>query len=378
MLTPAAAAKVRRAIQEQPELGYVRLRVTEQWEQKLDLVEAADSDADFLGDSHGIPIVVDRKSADLFPFGAVVDFVDQGETQGFKIIRGKSPPVIRAATLPEARKGFQTKLARRETADEPLDQPPAKVFQVVRYESPVGKLAAYLTPDPKDGKKHPAIVWITGGDCNTIGDVWTDKPAANDQTAAQFRTAGVVMMFPSLRGGNQNPGVKEGFLGEVDDVLAATEYLRTQPYVDPDRIYLGGHSTGGTLVLLVAASSDKYRAVFSFGPADNIGRYGPQFVPCDPSDPKELELRSPGRWVNTIKVPSFVFEGTVGGNTDALEAMAANSTNPNVRYLPVTGANHFNLLAPLNQLIAARLLKDSGPTCDLTFTAAELARPFKK
>lgn len=56
------------------------------------------------------------------------------------------------------------------------------------------------------------------------------------------------MMFPSLRGGNDNPGVKEGFLAEVDDVLAAADFLGKQNYVDPGRIYLGGHSTGGTLV----------------------------------------------------------------------------------------------------------------------------------
>ena len=39
-------------------------------------------------------------------------------------------------------------------------------------------------------------------------------------------------MYPSLRGGNDNPGVKESFLGEVDDVLAAFDYLSAQPYVE--------------------------------------------------------------------------------------------------------------------------------------------------
>jgi hypothetical protein len=71
----------------------------------------------------------------------------------------------------------------------------------VKYESPVGKLSAYLTPDPKDGKMHPAIIWITGGDCNTIDEVWRDMPADNDQTASVYRKAGIVMMYPSLRGG---------------------------------------------------------------------------------------------------------------------------------------------------------------------------------
>ena len=134
----------------------------------------------------------------------------------------------------------------------PPDQPPPKVFSLVRYKSPAGDLAAYLTPDRGDGAKHPAIVWITGGDCNSIGDVWKDAPRKNDQTASAYRKAGIVLMFPSLRGGNDNPGRREGFLGEVDDVLAAADYVAAQPYVDPRRIYLGGHSTGGTLAMLVA------------------------------------------------------------------------------------------------------------------------------
>ena len=78
------------------------------------------------------------------------------------------------------------------------------------------------------------------------------------------------MMYPSLRGGNNNPGHMESFFGEVDDVLAARALLAKLPYVDPERIYLGGHSTGGTLALLVAECSGAFRGVFAFGPV-----YGP-------------------------------------------------------------------------------------------------------
>src|SRR5437879_2540810 len=75
-------------------------------------------------------------------------------------------------TLPEARKDFKPKQVGGGGPRQGVDQPPPQVFRVVQYEAPVGKLAAYLTPDPKDGKKRPAIIWITGGDCNSIGEVW--------------------------------------------------------------------------------------------------------------------------------------------------------------------------------------------------------------
>jgi len=290
---------------------------------------------------------------------------------------GPSGPGDTTQTLSEARKGFQTQLTRQHKANEPVDNPPAAVFRKVQYDSPAGKMAAYLTPDPKDGKKRPAIVWITGGDCNSIGDVWSPAKPSDDQTARQYRDAGIVMMFPSLRGGNNNPGVQEGFFGEVDDVLAAADYLAKQPYVDPKRIYLGGHSTGGTLVMLVAESSDRFRAVFSFGPADDITHYPAQFVPSvNTGVPREVELRSPVHWLHSIQSPTFVFEGTVQGNLISLQTMSRASKNPKAHFYAIKGGNHFSVLAPTNRLIAQKILKDDGPDTNITFTEAELSKPF--
>ncbi len=284
-----------------------------------------------------------------------------------------------SGSLVEARQGFKSKLVTRKADRTPVPEPPPGVFRLVRYNSPAGKLPAYLTPDPKNGKKHPAIVWITGGDCNSIDDgCWTEGPPSNDQSASAFRKAGIVQMFPSLRGGNDNPGVKEGFLGEVEDVVAAAHFLADMEYVDPSRIYLGGHSTGGTLVLLTAECSDRFRAVFSFGPVDSVDGYPPEYLPFDTSNRREIELRSPGRWLGSIKSPTFVFEGTVQGNLSSLQAMARSSNNPQVQFFPVKGATHFSILAPTTRLIAEKVLRDDGPKCNLSFTEEELARPFGK
>ena len=61
-------------------------------------------------------------------------------------------PGAETQPLADARKGFQTKLVRRESAREPGARPPPNVFRTVQYESPAGKLPAYLTPDPKDAR----------------------------------------------------------------------------------------------------------------------------------------------------------------------------------------------------------------------------------
>lgn len=280
-------------------------------------------------------------------------------------------------TLTEARKGFQTTLVRKEKTGTRPAAPPANLFSLVKYDSPAGKMSAYLSVAPKDGKKHPAIVWITGGDCNSIDEgCWKAGRPDNDQSARAFRENGIVMMFPSLRGGNDNPGVKEGFLGEVGDVIAATEFLAKQEFVDPDRIYLGGHSTGGTLVMLVSACSPRYRAVFSFGPVEDVIGYGREYCPFDMTNQQEQNLRSPGMWVNTLQSPTFVFEGTVQGNLGSLQTMQKGCTNAKVQFFPVRGANHFNTLDPTTRLIAQKILKDDGPTTTIAFTAAEVNKPF--
>ena len=284
-----------------------------------------------------------------------------------------SPSSSDGQTLAEARRGFTTKLAGAQPPGDPIDEPPPDVFRLIKYKSPVGDLAAYLTPDPGDGQKHPAIIWMTGGDCNSIGEVWDPAPRENDQSAAAYRKSGIVMMFPSLRGGNQNPGKREGFLGEVDDVIAALDYLSKQPYVDTSRIYLGGHSTGGTLVMLLAETTDRFRAVFAFGPVGDIRGYGGQFTYHKPGDPKENSLRSPGNWLDSVHSPLFVIEGT-GGNIAALISMESQCKNSQVRFVTVTGTDHFGVLAPANEVIAKKILADTGPTCAIKLADAELKR----
>ncbi len=279
-------------------------------------------------------------------------------------------------SLSEARRGFRTALLPQTSPQQAVEQAPFDLFRIIKYPASSGELAAYLSTPPGDGKKHPAIIWITGGDCNSIGDVWSPAPRSNDQTAAAFRKAGIVMMFPSLRGGNKNPGAKEGFFGEVDDVLAAASYLQKLDFIDPKRIYLGGHSTGGALVLLVAEYSDRFRSIFSFGPVGDISSYGANsgFLPFN-MIPREIKLRSPIYWLSSIKSPVWVFEGTEG-NIDSLRAMAKISTNPNVHFIEIKRANHFAILAPTNELIAKKVLQDTGEASNISFSEDEVNQNF--
>lgn len=273
------------------------------------------------------------------------------------IVGCDTAPTEPKQTLREARKGFVTKIVKSGESYGAPDSPTGGEFELIHYQSAAGLLAAYVTTNPGDGKKHPAIVWITGGDNNSIGDVWTPKERSNDQSASPFRKAGIVMMFPSQRGGNDNPGQREGFYGEVDDILAATNHLVSLPYVDPKQIYLGGHSTGGTMVMLVGASSARFRAIFSLGPVAGAAQYGGNYVYCDPKDKNEMLLRSPIFWLHCVKSPMYVFEGAENGNWDAIKMMADVNSNPKIQFFKISGYNHFSLIAPLAEKLAEQIVK---------------------
>jgi dipeptidyl aminopeptidase/acylaminoacyl peptidase len=282
-------------------------------------------------------------------------------------------------TLVAARHNFHTKLLPQKREMEPVEVAPRNIFSTIKYPSANVQLAAYLTRDPADGKKHPAIIWITGGDCNSIGDVWSDAPRDNDQTAAAYRKAGIVMMFPSLRGGNDNRGAKEGFLGEVDDVIAAAKFLQKQSYVDSNCIYLGGHSTGATLALLVSECSSLFRAVFVFGAVENVAGYGAEsgFVPVDFKNRQEIRMRSPGYWLSSIQSPTWVLEGTEKrSNIESLRTMSKVSTNPKARFVEIKNADHFSVLAPINELIARQILNDTNAECNINLSAEAVNRHF--
>jgi hypothetical protein len=285
-------------------------------------------------------------------------------------------------SLADARRAYKTKLIRRASAGVPLPVPPKELYQIVHYESPVGKLAALLSPNPNDGKKRPAIIWITGGECNTIDEgVWKTLPADFDQTsraAKAFRNAGLVLMFPTLRGGNDNPGVMEGLYGEVDDVLAAADYLAKQPHVDPQRIYLGGLSTGGTLVMLSAACSSKFRAVFASGPASEVTDHSPEYLPFDLDDSQEVKLRSPIHWLHSIQSPTFVFEGMQNGNIPALLSMKKASINNRIQFFLVKRAGHVTVLGGAAEVIAGKIANDTGSEVNIKLTEDELNQAFAR
>lgn len=276
-----------------------------------------------------------------------------------------------------ARRGFRTQLTRQVKDEVPLARPSEELFSLVHYPTSIGDMAAYLSHAPDSASRHPAIIWITGGipPGGIDSSAWEPAPRRNDQSAKAYREAGIVMMYPTFRGSHGNPGYQESFLGEVDDVIAAAKYLSDVDYVDPERIYLGGHSTGGTLALLVSAASDRFRAVFAFGPAANPGFYGPGVLTYAPSVQRESRLRRPDLWLDCIRRPTFVIEGA-GGNNIAALMLARRKASPLLQVVLLPDGDHFDVLAPLNEFIALRINETSADE-EFRMTESELQIAFE-
>ncbi|GMU42156.1 MAG: prolyl oligopeptidase family serine peptidase [Xanthomonadales bacterium] len=280
-----------------------------------------------------------------------------------------APEASRAAAFERARRGFRTAAAVPEDSPSPPATPPVHLFQRSDYENPQGyTLTGYVSADPADGRRHPAILWLKDGDSNSLGEFWE----SGQTSASAFREAGVVMAFIALRGGNGQRGRHEYFLGEVDDVLAAARHYAGIRYIDPARIYLGGHGSGGTLALLVAAAGGPFAGVFAFGPVASADRYPRDRVPVDFAslDPLELRLRSPIHWLADIGVPTWIIEGVDAPSkiSDLIELCEATS-NPRIVCLRVPGANHASVIRPATRAIAARIMQGGA----IELRAAELS-----
>jgi dipeptidyl aminopeptidase/acylaminoacyl peptidase len=282
----------------------------------------------------------------------------------------------KAMTLPALRKALKTTIGEGQRDDTPPPEPPAGELEKVYYDAPLGKNVAYVTP-VKPGARRAAIVWIHGGFNWGIDDsAWTSAPRANDQSAANFRKAGIAEMYPALRGGSQNPGHRECFLGEIDDVLAAAEFLAKRPDVDPQRIYLGGHSTGGLIALLAAESTPRFRAVFAFGPVADPRQYGK--ASCVPSGAPEAETkpRSALEFLSEIVTPTFVIDGA-NGNAAVFPMMQKRIATAPVSFLTIPNADHFDALAPACDVVAKAILADTGDKPAIHITADAIAAAMR-
>jgi len=202
----------------------------------------------------------------------------------------------------DARKTFRTKLVRTAPAPQSWEEetPPADAAEVEYTSGPL-RLKAWV--GPRGGPPKPAVLFLHGGFAFGADDWEQAKP---------FRDAGYVVMIPMLRGENGLPGSYSMFYDEVDDALAAAEVLAATPGVDPKRLYVAGHSAGGTIAMLTAMTSSRFKAAASFsGSPDQVAwaRFQEDLVPFNRNDQTEFAMRSPLAFPKSFKCPARLYYG---------------------------------------------------------------------
>lgn len=261
----------------------------------------------------------------------------------------------------EVRKKFHTKLSRRGPSpqEQPMLEPPAGV-NAVEFSSGDLRLKAWVnSPRGTDGLKRPAVVFLHGGFGFGKGDWDMAKP---------YRDAGYIVLAPMLRGENGQAGVYTLFDDEVDDALAAGEYLCRQPYVDGDRLFVAGHSVGGTLALLAAEASSRFRAAASFSASPDqilFCRHGirKESIPFDTTDLRELKVRSPLAYAKSFKCPARIYYGAKEKHfekTSQRTATAAKEGGLDVEATAVEGDHMSAVPEAMRRSIAFLRKSDSG------------------
>jgi dipeptidyl aminopeptidase/acylaminoacyl peptidase len=235
-----------------------------------------------------------------------------------------------------ARAAFSTRLLYRGPSPQPFDteRPPAGVHEIT-YASGSLRLKAW-TARPVGDATVPAVVFAHGGFAYGAEDFEMARP---------YLDAGFAIITPMVRGENGMPGEYSMFYGEVDDVIAAGEYMRAQPNIDQRRIFLTGHSVGGTLAMLAAQASPIFRASASFsGSPDQITfcEAWSEIVPFDTRDPAEYEMRSPLSYAKSFKAPARLYFATreIYGPDMQVTAQSARSAGLDVEAAEVRG-DHF-------------------------------------
>ena len=171
-------------------------------------------------------------------------------------------------------------------------------------------------------KKYPAIVLVHGGPQSGWTDAWGYR-----WNAQMFASHGYVVLMTNFHG---STGYGQKFVESISgdwggapylDVMAATDYLESLPYVDKTRVGAAGASYGGYMINWIATQTHRFKVLVSHdgvynnnsmaGETEELwfdeweGR-GPIY------DKQAMAIRdkwSPSNYIQNAKTPMLVVEG---------------------------------------------------------------------
>ena len=187
-------------------------------------------------------------------------------------------------------------------------------------------------------KKHPAIVWIhgSGSDQNFLG--WHPGSYRMYYSVSQYLVQqGYIVLTPDYRGSsgysrNWATGVHMGLgVNDTADVAAGADYLKTLPYVDPDRIGVWGLSYGGFLTLQ-ALNTDPtlWRCGIDVAGVVDWATYGAGYTTprlgTPVENPEIYRVSAPINFMQKLARPLMVLHGTNDRNVQFRDSLRVIDT----------------------------------------------------
>ncbi len=179
---------------------------------------------------------------------------------------------------------------------------------------------------PRDfdaGKRYPVVLYVYGGPHSQgTADRWN---SAIHNTYRLFAEMGIATFLVDNRGtwgrGHDFETVIHRRLGEyeVADNLKAAEWLKSQSWVDPDRIAVYGGSYGGYMTLLLMLQApDVFRAGIAYAPVtdwqlyDTI--YTERYMDTPQDNPEGYRVSAPLTYADNLVGSLLLAHGTMDNN----------------------------------------------------------------
>jgi len=186
------------------------------------------------------------------------------------------------------------------------------------------KIQSLLVKPPAfdPNKKYPAIVLVHGGPQSAWDDAWSYR-----WNAQMFAAHGYVVIMTNFHG---STGYGQEFVEEISgdwggacfqDVMMATDYLESLPYVDKNHVGAAGASFGGYMIDWIAGHTNRFKALVSHdGVYDSRSMYGETeeiwFDEREHQGPPWIkrevyEKSSPSNHVQNIETPMLLVQGAL-------------------------------------------------------------------
>ncbi len=235
-------------------------------------------------------------------------------------------------------------------------------FDVSLAPGPSGKVWVYLPP--RSGKDKLPCVLIAPAGSNLVTGMDLGE-GDRDEQLPYVRNGFAVVAYAIDGPMPQNPRDPDreakqaitAFMSAeagVADARRALDFaLARFPEIDPERIYTAGHSSAGTLSLLVAEHDPRIKGCIAYAPCtDVVKRIGPQHTQAIarsvPGFEKFLTESSPLTHVHGLKCPVFLFHAQDDRNVPIGESAhfvtELKRTNPQVTFVRVQSGGHHDAM----------------------------------